>query len=103
MMPSALATAVRVTNAAPELAKLHKATDAFETQFVKQLVTEMRKASQSEFGDVPGSGMYDDMTNQILAEKLSTKGAFGVSEKMFSQLSKLVLAQPAQAPTVNKP
>jgi Rod binding domain-containing protein len=103
MIPAIFAGAVRMEKASPELAKLHKATNAFETQFVKQLVTEMRKSDKSEFGDMPGSGIYDDIANQVLAEKLSAKGGFGISDSMFKQLSKLVLAQQDQAQSVKKP
>ncbi|MHB8637520.1 MAG: rod-binding protein [Fimbriimonadaceae bacterium] len=102
MTPNILTAAQRIVTAEPDLARLRKATDAFETAFVKQLVTEMRKAGQNEFKDVPGSGIYDDMTNQVLAEKLSAKGAFGVSDAMYKQLSKLVLDQSGQAQPVKK-
>jgi Rod binding domain-containing protein len=52
---------------------------------------------------MPGSGIYDDMANQVLAEKLSASGGFGVGEAMYKQLSNLVLAQNGQAQTVKKP
>jgi Rod binding domain-containing protein len=96
MIPAALATLSTVIQAKPQLDKLKKATDGFETQFVKQLVTEMRKSSKNEFADEPGSDIYDDMTNQILAEKISSKGGFGVSNVMFKQLSQRVLSEQAQ-------
>jgi Rod binding domain-containing protein len=102
MIPSIFASTQRLVNAAPDLKRLHKATDQFETAFVKQLVSEMRKSSQGEFQDMPGNGVYDDMANQVLAEKLSSTGGFGVSKAMFNQLSKLVLAQSEQAQLVNK-
>jgi Rod binding domain-containing protein len=102
MIPQIFAGAQRVVNAAPELSRLHKATSQFETAFVKQLVTEMRKTSEGEFKDIPGNGIYDDMANQVLAEKLSASGGFGVGEAMYHQLSKLVLAQTSQAQPVNK-
>jgi len=103
MIPGIFAVAQKVVSVSPELAKLHKATSQFETAFVKQLVTEMRKAGKGEFGDMPGSGIYDDMANQVLAEKLSASGGFGVGEAMYKQLSNLVLAQNGQAQTVKKP
>ena len=70
---------------------------------MKQLVTEMRKAGNSEFADMPGSDIYDDMTNQVLAEKLASKGAFGVGDAMYKQLSKLVIAQSGQSQPVKQP
>ena len=103
MIPLIFAGAQRLVNAAPQLERLHKATSQFETAFVKQLVTEMRKTSKSEFSDIPGNGIYDDMANQVLAEKLSANGGFGVGEAMYKQLSDLVLAQSGQAQSVKKP
>ena len=102
MIPNVFAGVPLAAKAAPELAKLHKATDAFQTAFVKQLVTEMRKSSKSEFGDMPGSDVYDDMTNQVLAEKLSSNGSFGVGDAMYKQLTNLVIAQTAQSQPLKK-
>lgn len=102
MIPMIFAGVQQIAKAAPELTRLHKATSQFETAFVKQLVTEMRKTSKNEFGDMPGNGIYDDIANQVLAEKLSASGGFGVGEAMFKQLSQLVLAQSAQAQAVKK-
>ena len=102
MIPGILAATQKIVSAAPDLARLHKATNQFETAFVKQLVTEMRKTDTSEFGDMPGNGIYDDMANQVLAEKLSASGGFGVGEAMYKQLSKLVLSQSEQAHSVKQ-
>ncbi len=105
MIPNIFAVANQaagVIKAEPELARLHKATNEFETAFVKQLVTEMRKASKNEFDQVPGSGIYEDMTNQVLAEKLSSKGGFGIGDAMYKELSKLVLSQAGQAQSEKK-
>ncbi len=96
MIPAALSAIGAVVQAKPALDKLKKSTDAFESQFVKQLVTEMRKSSKSEFKDEPGSEIYDDMTNQILADKIAAKGGFGVSQTMYNQLVPRVLAEQAQ-------
>lgn len=103
MIPNVFNNVPAVEQAAPDLARLKKATNGFEVAFVKQLVTEMRKASASEFGDVPGSSVYEDMTNQVLAEKLSADGGFGIGNTMYKQLYSTVLAQAAKAHPVKKP
>lgn len=103
MIGNVFANAMRGVDAAPELNRLKKATNDFQTAFVKQLVGEMRKASKSEFGDVPGSSVYDDMTNQILAEKLSSNGGFGIGQTMYKQLAKVAYAQMGEAPSVKQP
>lgn len=101
MIAQILQEATAVAKVAPDLKKLKAATDGFQQAFVKQLVTEMRKSSESEFGDIPGSGIYEDMTNEVLAQKLSSNGGFGISEKMYKQLEPLTLSQAMQRNKTN--
>ena len=93
MSPQIFQAAATIGQAKPALAKLRHATDGFEQAFVKQLVEQMRKSASSEFGDVPGGQIYEDMTNEVLSQKLAQSGHFGISDQMFKQMAPLVVAQ----------
>lgn len=85
--------------AQPELSKLKKATDAFETVFVKQLLTEMRKGIKKvSFGDQSGSEVYEDMMDQAVAESVSKGGSLGIGKMLYKEFEPQVLDQIQKTP-----
>ena len=78
--------------AQPQLDQLRKATNSLEGVFVKDLLTEMQKGTHM-FGTGPGAGIYQDLMNQQLAEKIGGRGNLGISEMLYKQLSPRILSQ----------
>lgn len=79
--------------AAPKLADLKKATQNFESIFIKNLLTTMRKSvKEVDFGDKTGSDVYKDMMDQNLSDSLSKTSSFGVSKMLYTSYAPKVLA-----------
>lgn len=76
----------------PKLAELRKASDALQTNFVQSLLKEMRQGLDED-SDMPGSDVYNGMVNDALAEQISKKANFGISDMLFNQLSQLAVSQ----------
>jgi len=80
--------------AAPELKKLQKATDGFETVFVKKLLSEMRKGvKEISFGDSTGSEVYQDLMDQAVSESVSKGGTLGIGKLLYKQFAPQIIAQ----------
>lgn len=97
-LTSGIAKSMNLADGAkPELAKLKKATDGFETMFVKKLLTEMRKGvKEVSFGDSTGSEVYQDLMDQAVAESVSKGGSLGIGKILYKQFAPQIIAQ-AQA------
>jgi|GEM_PF-4538848 len=93
MINDVLSQLVVASNASPQLAQIRKASDEFQTAFVKTIVTEMRKEASQEFKDLPGAGVYEDSIDEVIAQKLSANSHLGLSDQLFNQMAKLQLDQ----------
>ncbi len=83
-----------VQSAAKDLKKLKQATEKIEGMFLKDLLTEMRKTAQHKaFGDSTGSGIYEDLMDQTMAENLSKGGSLGMGKMLYKQFSREALQQ----------
>jgi Rod binding domain-containing protein len=72
----------------PKLCDLKKATDGFETIFIKNLVGQMRKGvKQISLGENPGGDIYQDFADQALSESLSQKHVLGIGDMLFKSFS----------------
>lgn len=78
--------------AQPQLEALKKATNGFETIFIKSLMTEMEKGTHM-FGSGSGSDIYQDLANQTLAENIGKRGSMGIGKMLYNQLSPRIVAQ----------
>jgi Rod binding domain-containing protein len=78
--------------AQPQLDALKKATNGFESIFIKSLMTEMEKGTHM-FGTGPGSDIYQDLTNQTLADNVGKRGSLGIGKMLYNQLSPRIVAQ----------
>ncbi len=78
--------------AQPQLDSLKKATNGFETIFIKSLMTEMEKGTHM-FGTGSGSEIYQDLANQTLADNIGKGGSLGIGKMLFNQLSPRIVAQ----------
>jgi len=78
--------------AQPQLDALKKATNGFETIFIKSLMTEMEKGSKM-FGSGTGSEIYQDLANQSLSESIGKRGTLGIGKMLYNQLSPRIIAQ----------
>ena len=95
MSPDVLNRLSLAQQAGPKLAKLKKSTDGMQAVFVKSLITEMRKSVEKSTADVPGNDIYQDMQNQVLAEKIGATAHLGISEQMFKPLANRALNEQA--------
>lgn len=81
----------------PQLNQLKKATDGFETIFVKNLLAQMRKGmKQISFGENPGGDIYQDMADQAFAESLSSRGVLGMGRMLYRDFAPKMLAEERQ-------
>ncbi len=69
---------------------LQKATQQFEGYFLHQLLTEMRKTVPkdtllTDTGD--GKQIFQDMMDQTVSEKMSSRGDLGMAKMMYDQLA----------------
>ena len=80
--------------APPALDKAHldlkKATQQFEGYFLHQLLTEMRKTVPQDSllkDDGDGKQIFQDMMDQTISEKMSSRGDLGMAKMMYDQLA----------------
>lgn len=81
--------------AEPKLNELKKATEGFETIFMKKLFTQM-KASVKETnlgGQSFGKDIYEDMYTQALAENAAKSHSLGMGDMMFKQFAPRIIAE----------
>ena len=84
----------RETPAPPATDKKHldlqKATQQFEGYFLNELLKEMRKTVPQDKllgDDGNGKQIFQDMMDQTLSEKMSSRGDLGMAQMMYNQLA----------------
>jgi flagellar protein FlgJ len=97
----------------PEQEKVAEACRQFEAVLLRQILQDTRKPviHSSANPNSTSSGIYDDMVNNQLADKISRSGGFGLAKNLQAQVAHQVLphakAAPAQKtshpPTLNAP
>lgn len=92
-LDNALQTVAAAQQAAPEMAKLKKASDQIEAIFVKDLIGALRRGTPDSLGKGLGASVYRDMFDQSLSDSFSKRGAFGISKMLTHQLGKAVLGK----------
>jgi flagellar protein FlgJ len=106
--------AVSTATAPEKLDKVHsdlkKATQQFESYFVDQMLKEMRKGIPKDdlFGDSDNQqAIFQDMSDQAVADSVSKRGNFGIANMLYKELSKTLPTnnppQDASANTVAAP
>jgi|GEM_PF-3033733 len=89
-----LQTQAALQKAAPQLAKLSKACEGLEQNFLQTMVSQMREGTGDvHFGEQFGGDVFDGMLNDTLAGILAQKNALGVSKAMYTPLASKVLQQ----------
>ncbi len=88
--------------------KVAEACRQFEAVLLRQILQETRKtviASSETPDDATASGIYSDMINNQLADKISRSGEFGLAKSLQAQLVHQVLpeADAARAKTDHTP
>ena len=74
--------------AAPELEKLKKAANDFESIFLKKLFSQMRSSvKETQFGQGYGKEIYNDMFDEALANAASKSHALGMGEMLYKQFA----------------
>ena len=75
----------------------------FEQVLVQSLVTEMRKTGGADkmFGEGPGSDVYGQWFDQVMSERLSAGGAFGIADSVLASMERV--GQLKAAPVSNAP
>ena len=80
--------------APPALDKAHldlkKATQQFEGYFLHELLKEMRKTVPDDkllADDGNGKQIFQDMMDQTLSDKMSSRGDLGMAQEMYDQLA----------------
>ena len=80
--------------APPALDKAHlglqKATQQFESYFLHQLLSEMRKTVPTDTllqDDGNGKQIFQDMMDQKTADNISSRGDLGMAKLMYDQLA----------------
>ncbi|MCC6446104.1 MAG: rod-binding protein [Armatimonadetes bacterium] len=73
-----------------ESARLRKAAQDFEAVFLHHMLREMRRTAPDSglLGGGATEGLYRDMLDQALAERLAERGGLGLGEMLYQQLSK---------------
>lgn len=93
----AVQTAALAKELSPKLSELKRATDGFETIFVKNLLSQMRKGiKEVSFGENPGGDIYQDMADQAFAESLSSTGMLGMGKMLYGSFAPKLLAEERQ-------
>lgn len=72
-------------------AGLMKAAQGFESYFVDEMLKEMRKTVPKDelFGDgADEEDIFQDMSDQAVADSMAKTGSFGIANMLYSQLSK---------------
>ncbi|MDK3161089.1 rod-binding protein [Kamptonema cortianum] len=84
-----------------ELKKLQKASEDFESFFVKDLLSKMRATSFSEEKS-PMSNFATDMMDQAIADAGSKGQGLGIAKKIFITMAESIVKQDAVAKTTNQ-
>lgn len=80
--------------AAPQLAELKKASEQFESMFIKDMLKTMRKSfKETHIGEVPGREMFRDMLDDTMATKASESGGVGIAQYLYDSTKNQVLRQ----------
>ncbi len=71
--------------------KLKKAAEDFESYFVKQLLTEMRKTTHMNTEDKNNNvrDIYDSMIDDELSKGIVKSGSFGLAKQLFTNMQKV--------------
>jgi Rod binding domain-containing protein len=72
-------------------ADLKKAAQGFESYFVDQMLKEMRKSIPKDelLGDSDHQQeIFQDMSDQAVADSVSKSGSFGIGDMLYKELSK---------------
>jgi flagellar protein FlgJ len=71
-------------------AVLHKVAQEFESIFIEELFKEMRNSSMSGglFGQDRASKMYQDMSDQAMAQGMSQAGGLGIGAMVERELGR---------------
>jgi len=73
--------------AAPDMAKLRKAAQAFEAVFLRQMIGSMRSASLGDgILDSSATEQFRDMSDSQTADAMASKGVLGVADLLVKQL-----------------
>lgn len=82
-----------VAAAAPELAKLKKATDGLEAFMFKSLLQNVGGKDGLFATKMPGSQVYRDMFEQNLSELLAERGQIGIGNTLYRNVAPLAAQQ----------
>jgi Rod binding domain-containing protein len=95
--PNQVGAALKLAQKAePKLAELKKATQSFESVFLKKLFSTMREGVKHvKLGDSEGEDMYNDMFDQTLAESASKSGSYGIGSMLYKSFAPKVVAMEA--------
>lgn len=92
-LKNAMQTAQAIQAAEPKLNQLKKATQQFESIFVKKMLETMRRGVEEvSLGDQTGKQVYRDLTDTTLADRLASSGSFGVGKILFRDFAPKVIA-----------
>jgi len=84
--------------AAPEMAKLRKAAQAFEAVFLRQMIGSMRSASLGDgIFDSSATEQFRDMSDSKTADAMASKGALGIADLLIKQLGARLVTKPDAA------
>lgn len=80
--------------AEPELNKLKKATDGFESVFLKKLFSQMRSTvKETQFGQTFGKDIFNDMFDEAMANAASKSKTLGMGDMLYNQFAPRVVEQ----------
>lgn len=80
-----------------ELEKLRKATDGFESIFLKKLFSQMRSSvKETQFGQTLGKEIYNDMFDEAMANAAAKSKTLGMGDMLYNQFAPRVLERVAQ-------
>lgn len=84
--------------AGPKLAELKKATEGFESIFLKKLFSQMRSSvhETSTGGDNFGKEIYNDMFDEAFANAASKSNSLGMGDMLYRQFSPRVVGMARQ-------
>ena len=79
----------KATGSDPDLQKLRKASQAMESYFVGMLLKKMHESASKGglFEDKSVSANYRDMFDDAVATEIGKRGAFGIGDMLYRELS----------------
>ncbi len=81
-----------IQKAQPELEKLKKATDGFESIFLKKMFSQMRSmVTETTFGQTYGKDIFNDMLDESLANAASKSKTLGMGDMLYNQFAPRVV------------